>query len=112
MENSRPGAPAVNSRQNTMATMIIEVPMSPPIITSAMISTAPGTSGTSRWSQVVSSFSLRTSRSAPHSTSASLANSLGCTVSGPMISQFLLPLCEDPTASTSSSASTVPTSAG
>ncbi len=111
--NSRAGAPTTNSRLKAMAAMTIEVPMSPPSITSPMISPDIGSSGTIRWSQLVSRFSLRSSRSAPHSTRANLANSLGWIVSGPITSQFWLPPVETwPKASTASSSTRVISSSG
>ena len=58
--------------------------------------------------------SLRASRSAPHRTSASLADSDGCSRNGPpKSSQFWLPLTLDvPATTTSTSSASEPTSAG
>jgi hypothetical protein len=96
-----------------MAAMTIDVPMSPPSMTRPMITPAIGSSGTSRWSQLVSRFALRSSRSAPQSTSANLANSLGWIVSGPITSQFWLPPVDTcPKASTATSSSSVTISSG
>lgn len=105
--NSRSGAPTIQSSANSIATRIIEVPMSPPSMISASSSRAPGTSGTSRCFQVVRvpAFCLRASRSAPQSTSASLANSEGWNWKKPKSSQFWLPLIRTPMPGTATSAS-------
>jgi hypothetical protein len=82
---SRVGAPASQSSPKRTAVRMIAVPMSPPSMMSPRSSSPTGTSGTSMCFHWFSSRldRLRASRSAPHSTSASLANSLGWSWNGP-----------------------------
>ena len=75
--NTPSRAPAVNSNASITVVSTTVVPMSGSAMTSSAINTAIGTSGTSRCLVSVSRFSLRASRSAPQSTSASLAGSDG-----------------------------------
>ena len=78
---------------------MIAVPMSPPSMISPSSSRPTGTSGTSMCFHWVSSrlSCLRASRSAPHSTRASLPNSLGWSWKGPpRWIQFWLPLTAYP----------------
>ena len=79
--SSLAGAPMTHSSARKMTSSRNVVPRSLPIMTSMAISAAPGSSGTRMCRQSASwpSFSFLASRSAPHSTSASLANSDGCT---------------------------------
>ena len=71
------------------------VPRSSPAITSMASRPAPGISGTSmcRQSASMPSFSLRASRSAPQTASASLASSDGWNVIGPIAIQRATSLC-------------------
>ena len=92
---------------------IIAVPRSCPARTSAMMRPATGTSGTSRCFHCPRTFRLRASRSAPHTTSASLANSDGCRRKPPpMEIQFLFPLKSRPITGTSASSTTMTSSEG
>jgi hypothetical protein len=82
-----------------MAVRMIAVPMSPPIMMRPSSMNAAGTSGTSMCFHWFSSLlsCLRASRSAPHSTRASLPNSLGWSWKEPPTAiQFWLPLTETP----------------
>ncbi len=78
---------------------MIAVPMSPPSMISPSSMNATGTSGTSmcfHWDSIALSC-LRASRSAPHSTRASLPNSLGWIWKEPPSEiQFRLPLTDIP----------------
>ena len=102
--NIRPGVPITHSSARKMTSSRNVVPRSSPSMTSMHSSAAPGSSGSRSWRQSLSwpSFSLRASRSAPHSTKASLANSDGCTWNGPTWSHRVAPLASTPMARTSS----------
>ncbi len=112
--SSLPGAPMIHSSAMKMTSSRNVVPRSLPIITSMHITAAPGSSGTSRYRQSVScpSRSLRASRSAPHSTSPSLANSDGCTSVPATISHRLAPSTSGPNSSTSTSPAMLASSSG
>ena len=82
---TRPGVPANHSSARKISSRMDVVPRSSPAMTSSASTPVPGSSGTSMCRQSVSmpSFSLRASRSAPHTASASFASSDGWKVSGP-----------------------------
>lgn len=97
--NSRVGAPASHSSPNRTAVRMIAVPMSPPSMIRPSSMNVTGTSGTSMCFHCVSSrlSSLRAIRSAPHSTRASLPNSLGWIRKEPPSEiQFWFPLIDTP----------------
>ena len=102
-QSTRLGAPTYQSSENAIASTTRVVPMSRSRMTRVAMAMTTGSSGTSRWTQSPSSFALRTSRSAPHSTSASLVTSLGWTWIGPTGIQRMAPCELWPTNGTSSS---------
>ena len=101
--NSRTGVPITQSRARKITSRMNVVPRSSPSITSMLKIAAPGSSGISRCRHSVSwpAFSLRASRSAPHSTNASLANSDGWIWKPGDLIQRSPPSTVWPTASTS-----------
>ena len=97
--NTRPGVPMTQSSARKMTSRMNVVPRSSPVITSRHSTAAPGMSGTSMCRQSASwpSFSLRASRSAPHTARASLAISDGWICWPPMSIHRAAPFCETPT---------------
>jgi hypothetical protein len=75
----RPGVPMIQSKARKMTSRMNVVPRSSPVITRRHSRAVPGMSGTRMCRQSPSwpSLSLRASRSAPHTTKASLAISDG-----------------------------------
>ena len=97
--NTRPGVPMTHSSARKMTSRMNVVPRSSPVITSRHSTAVPGMSGTSMCRQSASwpSWSLRASRSAPHTTRASLAISDGWICWPPMSIHRAAPFCETPT---------------
>ena len=91
--NTRPGVPMIHSSARKMISRMNVVPRSSPSITSMARKPTPGSSGMSSCRQSASwfSFSLRVSRSAPHSRNANLASSDGWNWKPPICSQRAAP---------------------
>jgi hypothetical protein len=96
---TRPGVPMTHSSARKMTSRMNVVPRSSPVITSRHSTAVPGMNGTSMCRQSASwpSLSLRASRSAPHTTRASLAISDGWICCPPMAIHRVAPFCETPT---------------
>ena len=80
---SRSGAPIAKSMPQVMAASMNALPKSPSRSTSTIMRPATGSRGMRRCFQLLSRWLLRDNRSAPHTISANLANSLGCRRNGP-----------------------------
>ena len=97
--NTRPGVPMTHSSARKITSRMNVVPRSSPVITSRHSTAVPGRNGTSMCRQSASwpSLSLRASRSAPHTTRASLAISDGWTCWPPISIHRAAPFCETAT---------------
>ena len=112
--NRRAGVPITQSSASRMTSSTNVVPRSSPSMTSMASTAVPGSSGISRVRQSLSclSCSLRASRSAPHSSSASFANSDGWIWTGPIVIQRSAPYALVPKTSTSSRLTIAASSSG
>jgi hypothetical protein len=101
MAKRRRGAPAAKRMPIVMAASMSVLPKSPSMRTRTIITPATGSSGRSRRDHESIGRSLRVSRDAPQTTSASLANSEGWRRNGPTISiQLRCPATSTPMTST------------
>ncbi len=100
--NNRSGAPTAKNSPIRMKAMIMALPKSPSSVTRNMITPPTGANGMRSVGQSVTGRYLRVRTSAPHTTSASLAISEGCSRKGPPRSiQFCWPCTDTPMPGTS-----------